>query len=185
MNTKIILLVAVVAASLVPAARAQHIDVGVDIRLGRAQPPPPPEVIIIDNSGPSGPPPWASTRSRWYQRSYGYYYYPGYDVYYRPDRQTWFYLEGRSWRSARQLPPHIHVDFGRSVSLTLATDRPYTYHDRVVAYYPPTYFNRVKFKHDRDNRHDDRRDNDRRERDDRGDRDRNDRGKGNDRDKRN
>jgi hypothetical protein len=123
MNSKAILLLALAAASLAPAAVAQHIDVGVDIRLGRAQPPPPPEVIVIDNSGPSGPPPWAATRSRWYQRSYGYY--------------------------------------------------------------PPTYFSRVRFKHDHDDRHDgrrdgrddhrdrDRRDDDRRDRDRRdGDRDR-------------
>ncbi len=178
MNTKIILLAAAVAVGFAPAARAQHIDVDVDIRLGRAAPPPPPEVIVVDDAGPPGPPPWA--RSHWYRRSYGYYYYPGYDVYYRPADRVWFYLDGGSWRFGARLPDHIHVDFRRSVTLKLESDRPYTYHQRVVTYYPPTYFSRVKFKHENDNRRDDRRDNDRRDRDDRG---RHDRGKGNDRDK--
>ncbi len=177
MNSKIILLLTLAAASLAPAARAQvDVGIGVDIRLGRAAPPPPPEVVVIDEVGPSAPPPW--TRSHWYHRSYGYYYYPGCDVYYRPSDHMWFYLDGGAWRFGARLPDHIRVDFGRAVSLSLETDRPYMYHERVVAYYPANYFAKVKFKNGHDNRRDDRRD------DDRDHDDRDDRGKDRDKDKR-
>jgi hypothetical protein len=146
MNSKSLLLVAFVSAAFLPAARA---DIDIDIRLGRASPPPPPEVVVVERIGPEAPPPW--TKPRAFHSTYSYYYYPEANVYYRADTHTWFYLDGRNWRTVRQLPPGIRVDFGRSVALRLDSDRPYTYHDRVVAYYPPTYFSRVRFKNDRDN----------------------------------
>ena len=126
---------------------------------------------MVEQSGPAGPPQWGS--SHWYRRSYGYYYYPGADVYYRPDNRMWFYLDRGNWRMVAQLPTGIRVDFGRSVSLKLDSDRPYTYHQKVVSYYPSNYFAKVKFKNDRDNRRDDRNDrrddhNDRNDRDDHG-----------------
>ncbi|HEY5552196.1 MAG TPA: hypothetical protein VIK52_09915 [Opitutaceae bacterium] len=188
MNSKTVLLLSLAAASLVPSARAD-VDVRIDaeIRIGRALPPPPPEVVIVEQVGPPGPPPWS--RGRWYRRSHAYYYYPGSDVYYRPSDRVWFYLDGGDWRFGARLPDGIRVDFGHSVSLKLETNRPYTYHREVVAYYPPTYWSKVRFKDRRDNRVDrrddrtDRRD-DRRDRreDRRGDDDRG-KGKGRDNDR--
>lgn len=173
MNSKIILF-SLTTLVLVPAAPAQ-IDVGIsaEIRLGRSAPPPPPEIIVVEEAGPPGPPPWVAEH-RWYRRSYGYYYYPGYDVYYRPADRVWFYLDGGNWRFGARLPNNIRVDFGHAVSLKLETDRPYVYHQKVVTYYPPNYFAKVKFKNGHDNRRDDRHDRDDRGRDD----DRGDRGKG-------
>ncbi|MEJ1972177.1 MAG: hypothetical protein WDM96_06815 [Lacunisphaera sp.] len=152
---KSLLLVSLVSAMLLPAARA---DIDVDIHLGRAVPPPPPEVVVVDRVGPPAPPPWAALRPS--QPAYSYYYYPDADVYYRADTHMWFYQDGRNWRTTRQLPSGIRVDFGRSVPLRLDSDRPYIYHDRVVAYYPRNYFTRVKFKnyHDYHDRHDDHHD---------------------------
>lgn len=144
------------AAFVVPAVRADGLDVTItgDIRLGRRPPPPPPPlVVVVPDSEPSGPSPWE--RGRWYQRSHGYYYYPGGDVYYRPADRVWFYQERGQWRSGRNLPDYINVDFGRNVSLTMATDRPYLYHQQIVARYPSNYFGtrvriRADDRHDRD-----------------------------------
>jgi hypothetical protein len=144
MNSKSLILLAFVSAALLPAARATDIDI--DIRLGHAAPPPPPQVVVVEPVGPSEPPPW--TKPRAFHTAYSYYYYPESNVYYRADNHTWFYLEGRNWHTAVQLPSYIRVNFGRSVPLRLDTSRPYNYHDRVVAYYPPTYFNHVHYKND-------------------------------------
>jgi hypothetical protein len=187
MKMKFLVLLGFVSTGLLSSARAD-LDVDVDIRLGRASPPPPPEVIVVDPVGPSAPPPWA--KPRMFHRTYNYYYYPEANVYYRADNHTWFYLEGRGWRSARQLPPGLRVDFGRSVALRLDSDRPYIYHDRVVAYYPPGYFSRVRFKDGRDHDrhdgpdHDHGRGNDRDRRDDRRDDHRNDHDRDHDHDRR-
>lgn len=164
-TTRSILLLSVAAVSFLPTARAD-IDVGItaEIRLGRALPPPPPEVVVVEEIGPPGPPPWAA--HHWYRRNHAYYYYPGYDVYYRPADRMWFYLDGGAWRIAARLPSGIRVDFDRAVSLSIESDRPYLYHERVVAYYPPNYFTRVKIKPRHDNRRDDHRDRD--DHDDRG-----------------
>lgn len=180
MNTKTILLMAIAATSLVPAARA-GLDVGItaDIRLGRALPPPPPEVVVVEEIGPAGPPPWA--RTRWYRRSHAYYYYPGCDVYYRPADRVWFYLDGGSWRLGARLPDHIHMDFDHAVSLNLESDRPYVYHEHVVRYYPSHYFTRVKIKSAPDHRSD--RYEDRGDHDDHHDRDDRGKGKGKNKDK--
>ncbi|MBS0663373.1 MAG: hypothetical protein JSR48_08905 [Verrucomicrobia bacterium] len=170
MNSRLLLLLTLATASITPAARAQiEVNVSADIRLGRVLPPPPPEVVVMEQPGPAAPPPW--TETHWYRRSRAYYYYPGCDVYYRPSDHVWFYLEGGSWRVGARLPDGIRVDFNRAVSLKLETDRPYLYHDKVLAYYPTNYFAKVKFK----DGHDRRRDNDR---DDRRDRDEHDRGRG-------
>ena len=148
MKSKSLFLFALVSAALLPSARADLLNLDVDIRLGRAAPPPPPEVVVVERVGPEAPPPWAKPSA--FRNAYNYYYYPEADVYYRADTHTWFYLDGRNWRTARELPPGIRVDFGRSVSLRLDSNRPYVYHDRVVAYYPRNYFERVRYK-DRDN----------------------------------
>jgi len=148
-----LLLVSLATAGLPLSAQADiSVGISADIRLGRAAPPPPPEIIIVEPVGPPGPPPWSSSPHR---RTYTYYYYPGSDVYYRTDSHLWFYLEGRDWRSSAHLPDFVRVDFGRAVPLQLDDDRPYVYHQKVVAYYPPDYFTRVKFKDGHDNRPDD------------------------------
>ena len=164
MNSKILLLISLTATTLLPVARAGvNLDISAEIRLGRALPPPPPEVVVIERIGPSEPPPWA--RSHWYHRSYAYYYYPGADVYFRPADRVWFFLDRGAWRFGARLPDHIRMDFGRAVSLTLESDRPYLLHDRVIAYYPPNYFSRVKLRNEHDGRRDDHHDHDDRDRD--------------------
>jgi hypothetical protein len=146
MNAKILPVLALaLGASLIPIARADvGVSISADIRLGHALPPPPPDLVVIEQVGPPGPPPWAA--SRWFRRSHAYYYYPGFDVYYRPDTRVWFYLEGGSWRMNSRLPDAIPIDFGRAVSLSLETDKPYAFHPDVVRYYPANYFAKVKFR---------------------------------------
>jgi hypothetical protein len=137
MKTNLLVLLAL-ATALVPVARAIDVNISAEIRLGRAQPPPPPEVIIVEDSRPPGPPPWAPAHG--FRRNHDYYYYPGADVYYRPADRTWFYLDGGDWRFGVNLPTNIHVDFDRSVSLSMETDRPYQFHEKVRTYYPRDYF---------------------------------------------
>ena len=164
MNLKSILLLSIAASSFLPAARAGvNLDISADIRIGRALPPPPPEVVVVERIGPAEPPPWA--RRHWYHRSYAYYFYPGANVYYRPADHVWFYLDGGNWRFGVRLPDPIRLDFGRAVSLTLESDRPYLFHDRVITYYPPNYFTRVKIRNERDERREDHRDHEDRDRD--------------------
>ena len=160
MKNKIILLTLVLAAGVVPAARADVLDrINVDIRLGVRQPPPPPVVVVVvpDNDR-RGPDQW-ERRERWYARNQAYYYYPGTDIYYRQSDHVWFYADRGEWRSSRHLPDDIRVDFNRSVTLNMYTDRPYTYHQQVVSRYPSDYFGaRVRLRDERrDDRHEDRR----------------------------
>ena len=170
MKTKLFLFALAAAAFSTCTAWAGGLDINItgEIRLGRRLPPPPPEVVVVvGDTGPAGPSPWE--HGRWYQRPQGYYYYPGGDVYFRPSDRVWFYQERGQWRSGRNLPEYVVVDFNRSVSLSMATNRPYTFHQHVVARYPANYFDtRVRIRDedrlDRDHGHDDRghdRDNDR------------------------
>ena len=160
MKNKIILLTLVLAAGAMPLARADLLDkINVDIRLGVRLPPPPPAVVVVvpDNDR-RGPDAWEQRR-RGYSLNYAYYYYPGADVYYRQSDHFWFYSYRGQWRSSRNLPDGINVDFNRSVTLNMYTDRPYLYHQQVMNRYPSNYFGaRVRL---RDERRDDRR-NDRR-----------------------
>src|SRR3954467_740413 len=84
MKNKLILASLTLAALAPLSALAGGIDINLfgEIRLGNRLPPPPPVVVVVTpDPTPSGPGEWEH-RSRWYQRSYGYYYYPGADVYY-------------------------------------------------------------------------------------------------------
>jgi hypothetical protein len=175
MNSKAVLLVSLAAASLAQSSVAAiDVTVAAEIRIGRSIPPPPPEVVVEEEVGPPGPPPWSNSRSN--RSSHAYYFYPGSDVYYRPSDRMWFYIDGGNWELGVSLPERIRIDFERSVSLNLESDRPYTFHKEVVAYYPPTYGTKVKGKNGNDWRED--------RRDDRVDRhDGDDRGKGNDKGK--
>jgi hypothetical protein len=140
--THFLLLLPLAALPLV--ARAD-VSLALEIQLGRVPPPPPPEVIVIEQVGPPGPPPWAPASGL--RRNRTYYYYPGADVYFRPADRVWFYLDGRDWRFGVSLPATIHVDFERSVSLAMETDRPYQFHGQVRTYYPADYFvTKVKVK---------------------------------------
>ncbi len=120
------------------ASAAVDIGLSAEIRLGKLLPPPPPEVIVIKESHPKGPPPWAPAHGA--RRHHSYYYYPGAHVYFRPDDRMWFYLDGREWRSGVSLPANVRVDFDRSVSLSMESDRPHQFHDKVQTYYPADYF---------------------------------------------
>ena len=175
MKPTLALLALALAVGGAASARADQIfdvNIAADIRLGRRPPPPPPPVVVvIEEPAPRGPAPWE--RARWYQRNQGYYYYPGGDVYYRPDDHVWFYQERGEWRTARNLPEFVRVDFNHSITLTMATDRPYIYHQQVVARYPANYFGvRVRLRDEGPrNRDDDHRGPDR-------DKDDHDRGRG-------
>lgn len=131
-------------AASAAVARALDGSFSAEIRLGRALPPAPPVVEVIEPVGPKGPPPWAPAHG--FRRNRDYYYYPDARVYYRPSDRTWFFLDGGTWRVAAQLPASIGIDFGRSVTLTMETDRPFEHHAQVVNYYPPHYFSKVKIK---------------------------------------
>lgn len=192
MKTKLLVLTLTLAATATPLVRADlpnlpklpNITVNADIRLGRLPPPPPPAVVVVTaDTRPRGQLVWE--HRSWYQRNQSYMYYPGYEVYYRPSDRMWFYPDRGQWRSARRLPEYIRIDFNRSITLMMATDRPYQYHQQVAASYPANYFGtKVRLRYDdrRDNDHDGRdsdgdgrdrdRDDNRRERDrDRDDRD--------------
>lgn len=146
MKPRLLRLVAALLLLAASAAVARALDVALsaEIRLGRALPPAPPEVEIVEPVGPKGPPPWAPAHG--FRRNRDYYYYPDARVYYRPADRTWFYLEGGNWRIAAQLPASIGIDFGRSVTLTMETARPFEYHRQVVSHYPANYFSKVKIK---------------------------------------
>lgn len=145
MNTRMFLLLGLGVALLTPAHAVLDISLSAEIRLGRALPPPPPEVIVIEESAPPGPPPWAPAAG--FRRNHDYYYYPGADVYFRPADRTWFYLDGGNWSFGVSLPASIRVDFDRSVSITMESDKPYEFHDKVRNYYPGDYFvKRVRVK---------------------------------------
>jgi hypothetical protein len=143
-------LLVLATAAAAPAAQVLPEDPTAEIRLGRVLPPAPPQVIANEPVGPSAPPPWA--RPRWYKRSHDYYYYPAHHVYFRPADRVWFYRENGAWRIGDELPFHVRVDFNRAVPLTIENDRPYVYHENIVAYYPADYFDRVQVRQAPDNR---------------------------------
>jgi hypothetical protein len=145
MNPKSALWPLLALGLVVPVLADLDVSIAAEIRLGKVVAPPPPEVIVIEDAGPPGPPPWAPAHG--FRRNRGYYYYPGTHVYYRPADRMWFYLDGRDWRVGVNLPTHVHVDFDRAVSLTMETDRPYDFHDKVRTHYPADYFvTRVRLK---------------------------------------
>lgn len=139
MKAKLLLLLLSLGAALVsPARAALDVAISAEIRLGKIPPPPPPEVVVIEDAGPKGPPPWAPAHG--FRRNRDYYYYPGANVYYRPKDHSWFYLDGGNWRVGVSLPTGIRVDFDRSVTLAMETDKPYKFHDKVKVYYASDYF---------------------------------------------
>lgn len=145
LHPRLFLLPVLGAALASPLPADLDVSIAAEIRLGRVVAPPPPEIVVIGEPAQKGPPPWAPAHG--FRRNRDYYYYPGTNVYYRPADRMWIYLDGRDWRVGVSLPASIHVDFERSVSLTMETDRPYEFHDKVRAYYPGDYFvTRVRVK---------------------------------------
>ena len=142
MKTRYWLVLSLLALSGLASGRAEVTgSLSVDIRIGNVPPPPPPAVVVVE-SAPSGPPPWAAPH--WYSRERAYYYYPECDVYYRPADRMWFFLEGGAWQVGARLPDRIDFDPGHGVHLSMASDRPYIYHQHVVMYYPHEYFARAR-----------------------------------------
>jgi len=141
MKTKIIVLALALAACTATAVQADLLDINLfgEVHLGRRPPPPPPAVVVISTGTTyrTGSP-WEHGRN--HERMQGYYYYPGGDAYYRPADRVWFYQERGTWRSGRNLPDYVRVDFNRSVTLNMFTDQPYTFHQQVVTRYPSNYF---------------------------------------------
>lgn len=151
MNSKIIATSFLAIACSLALHAEMDVNIQADIHLGKVAPPPPPEVIVLENAPPPGPPPWAPAHG--FHRNHTYYYYPGCDVYYRPEDRVWFFIDGGNWRASASLPTNIRVDFHRAVPLTMETDRPYQFHEKVRAYYPTDYFvARVRVK-DSDDHH--------------------------------
>jgi hypothetical protein len=149
MNPKLLCLLSLCVVAGFPAARAEVSgSVSVEICIGKALPPPPSAVVIVDAPERHGPPPWAP--SHWLSPKRAYYYYPDCYVYCRPPDRIWFYRDGNEWRAGAGLPGRIDFDLRHSVALTMETDRPYIYHEKVVTYYAPDYFQRVKIKEDHD-----------------------------------
>lgn len=125
-------------------ASAADVTIGAEIRLGRALPPPPPEIVVVESVGPKGPPPWAPAHG--FRRNREYYYYPDAMVYFRPADRTWYFRDGDNWRTSAELPASVRIDFGRSVPVTMETDRPFEHHANVAKFYPGDYFTKVKIK---------------------------------------
>jgi len=102
---------------------------------------------------------------------YDYVYYPSHQVYFSPRARTWYWSEGRHWRSGVRLPFGININLG-GVPIQLRSALPYYDHIYVEQRYGRPwrsahhdyYRDRRDFddryerhdRHDRDHRHHDR-----------------------------
>jgi hypothetical protein len=65
-----------------------------------------------------------------------YIFYGDHDIYFAPDRKTYYWRTGSTWRSGATLPPEERTYVQRGgVPIELDTDRPYTRHEYVIAHY--------------------------------------------------
>lgn len=71
-----------------------------------------------------GPPPHAPAHGYRHKRTY--HYYPDNHVYYDLERKLYFYLQGDQWKTGAELPTSIRLNLGKSTSLELDTDVPYS-----------------------------------------------------------
>jgi hypothetical protein len=94
-----------------------------------------------------GPP--AHAPAHGYRAKHKYRYYPSQKVYHDTDRGLYFYLKGESWEIGVSLPSHIRADLGESVTIELATDKPYVHNADHVKKYPP---GKSKKKHKKKNK---------------------------------
>ncbi len=96
-------------------------------------------VTIGKSNGPSpgmrhGPPSHAPAHG--YRRKFGYDYYPDAHVFYAPDRGTYFWLQGETWKVGVELPSHIALNLGGHLSIELDTQTPYEQHHAVAKKHP-------------------------------------------------
>lgn len=88
--------------------------------------------------GPSfngGPPPWAPAHGC--KAKHRYLYYPSSYVYFDVGRQLYFYYNVGQWRVSATIPTGIRIDLDDHVTLEMATDKPYRFHEEVVKRHPP------------------------------------------------
>lgn len=81
-----------------------------------------------------GPP--AHAPAHGYRKKFGYHYYPDQHVYYAPDRGTYFWLEGSSWKVGMELPYSLEVNLGSHVSIELDAQTPYKHHTTIARKHP-------------------------------------------------
>ena len=82
-----------------------------------------------------GPP--AHAKAHGYRAKHKYSYYPDCAVYHDTERSLYFYIKNGNWEVSASLPYNLQIRLGKSVSLELDTDKPYTYHADHVKEYPP------------------------------------------------
>jgi hypothetical protein len=83
----------------------------------------------------NGPPSHAPAHG--YRRNHAYRYYPSAQVYFSPERNTYFYLEGSTWRMSASLPLNLQVRLGDHVTIEMDSDTPYRDFDKHKSKYPP------------------------------------------------
>ena len=82
-----------------------------------------------------GPPRHAPAHG--YRRHQQYRYYPAAQVYFSLERNTYFYLDGSSWRMSVTLPHHLEIRLDDPVVIEMDSDEPYRDFDKHRAQYPP------------------------------------------------
>jgi hypothetical protein len=87
------------------------------------------ETMSATPYGPVGGPP--DPRSE-----YDYYYYPESEVYFNPIGGVYWWTDGGTWVSGRELPPRIVVRNDERVSVRLHSERPWSEHEDVRRRYP-------------------------------------------------
>lgn len=94
------------------------------------------------NGKQKGPPSHAPAHG--YRSKHQYAYYPSASVYHDTDQGLYFYLSGSGWQVTASLPQQLRLQLGRSVSMTLDTDKPYIYNDQHRQQYPSGKANKKK-----------------------------------------
>jgi hypothetical protein len=94
-----------------------------------------------------GPP--AHAKAHGYRAKHKYRYYPDCSVYQDTERGLYFYIKNGNWEIGASLPYNLQMGLGKSVSLELDTDKPYTYHADHVKEYPPGKMKKNKNKKDK------------------------------------
>ena len=82
-----------------------------------------------------GPPPHAPAHG--YRRHKEYQYYPAAQIYFSPERNTYYYLDGSSWRASTTLPRHLQLRLDTPVVIEIDSDEPYRDFDKHRSKYPP------------------------------------------------
>ncbi|MBI4190294.1 MAG: hypothetical protein HY525_07115 [Betaproteobacteria bacterium] len=89
----------------------------------------------VDLPAYADPPPWAPAHG-YRAKQYSYVYYPVREIYYAPESRMWFWMNGGAWQFGASLPVEYRQYTGSGgVSIVLESDRPYVYHEHVVAHH--------------------------------------------------